>query len=201
MKRLIDTIRIENGVIHNLEWHQQRVDEAISHYFKSSNRLKLIDILDTKAILNESIVRCTISYNADSFEVKYFPYTAKIINRFKLIEVSEIDYHHKYADRTMFNSLLVDNPDYDEVIISQNGHITDTTIANIALFDGSHWITPNTYLLNGTTRRRLISLGMLNEVCVKTLDLKKFKSIKLLNAMLDFEKSAALNIDEMTITY
>ncbi len=42
----------------------------------------------------------------------------------------------------------------DEVIVEKDGYLTDTTIANIAFFDGKRWITPKIHYLEGLLERR-----------------------------------------------
>ena len=37
----------------------------------------------------------------------------------------------------------------DEILITRNGLLTDTSIANIALFNGKEWHTPKHPLLKG----------------------------------------------------
>lgn len=75
----------------------------------------------------------------------------------------------------------------DDVLIVKNGCITDTTFSNVALFDGTQWCTPDTYLLNGTCRQRLIQDGLLVEKRIGPKDLSDYKYIRPINAMLDLE--------------
>ena len=78
------------------------------------------------------------------------------------------------------NSLKVDG--FDEVVIVKNGFISDTTISNLAFFDGSEWHTPNTPLLKGTKRAELLDSGFLKEKTIKLFQLVE----KLINRMLIF---------------
>ena len=75
----------------------------------------------------------------------------------------------------------------DDILIVKNGYITDTSIANIALYDGNSWITPKVPLLKGTTRQRYLDNAKILESDIKVQDLKKFSKIALLNAMIDFD--------------
>ena len=45
----------------------------------------------------------------------------------------------------------------------KQGLLTDTSIANIALSDGTHWYTPAHPLLKGTKRAALLEEGILQE--------------------------------------
>jgi 4-amino-4-deoxychorismate lyase len=74
----------------------------------------------------------------------------------------------------------------DEIIILKNGVVTDTTIANIAIFYDGVWITSKNCLLEGTSRAKLIEK---KEIFVKDISLdmlKKASKIALMNAMIDF---------------
>ncbi|RUM56328.1 MAG: 4-amino-4-deoxychorismate lyase, partial [Nautilia sp.] len=68
----------------------------------------------------------------------------------------------------------------------KNGLITDTTISNLAFFDGNNWITPKTPLLKGTKREELIQKGFLKEKEIKIEDIKHFKKFAMMNAIIGF---------------
>jgi 4-amino-4-deoxychorismate lyase len=105
---------------------------------------------------------------------------------------SDIEYSLKYANRDALNALLESNKDVDEVIIEKNGYLTDTTISNIAFFDGKQWMTPEKPLLEGTMRAKLIDEGFLKTKQIKKEDLQNYSQVGLMNAMIGFK---ILNID------
>ncbi|MCD8539847.1 MAG: aminotransferase class IV [Leadbetterella sp.] len=78
----------------------------------------------------------------------------------------------------------------------KNGHLTDTTYCNVALFDGKEWVTPDTFLLPGTKRAALIHNGMLREIPVTVRDLPGFEALAFINAMRDFEKKYTFVADQ-----
>jgi 4-amino-4-deoxychorismate lyase len=82
----------------------------------------------------------------------------------------------------------------DEILIIKNGFVTDTSFSNIVFFDGIKWITPSTYLLNGTQRQQLLQQGAIIEEEIRPSDLKHFRFAKLINAMLDLETSPSIDI-------
>jgi len=84
--------------------------------------------------------------------------------------------------------------DCDEIIIEQNGYLTDTTIANIAFYDGERWITPAKPLLKGTMRAKLLDEGLLHEKEIKKEDLKNYSQVALINAMIGFKILNHVNI-------
>ena len=123
-----------------------------------------------------------------------FEYTVRQIRSVRIMEIGEHDYRYKYADRAWINELLRTSG-CDEIIMVRDGMVTDASIANLAFLDGRDWITPNTPLLAGTMRKKLLEQGMIREAPIKLDKLQWFDKIKLMNAMLPWEKSPELPID------
>ena len=94
------------------------------------------------------------------------------------------------------NELYEKRDDCDEVIIIKNEIVTDTTIANIAIFYENSWITSKNCLLGGTTRARLLEEKKLFEKDI-TLDmLKNASKVALMNAMIGFDEIKDFKIKE-----
>jgi 4-amino-4-deoxychorismate lyase len=73
------------------------------------------------------------------------------------------------------------------VLIIKNDFITDTSYSNIVFWNGAQWITPDTFLLAGTQRTRLLEEGIILEKKIRAQDLPKYSHARLINSMLDFE--------------
>ena len=181
---LLETIRIEGGKAYNLPYHQARFDRSRKALFGSAVPIDLQQYLDPPP--NE-LYRCRILYTESIESVEYLPYTPKTVNTLKVVTGNALDYRYKYADRTQLNVLLEAHPDADEIIIEQNGLLTDTTIANIAFFDGRKWFTPKTPLLEGTMRASLIDSGKLQRADICKSDLPNYTHVALMNAMIGFK--------------
>ena len=95
----------------------------------------------------------------------------------------DIDYHLKYSDRAIFNELLKQKGDCDEIIIVKQGKITDCTIGNLILRQGSQWFTPDSPLLIGTQRSKLLKERKIIERKILLSDLPLFEEIRLINAL------------------
>lgn len=180
---LLETIRIEEGVPCNLPYHQARFDQSRKILFQDATLINLDALINAPKI---GIYRCRILYHTQTHSIEYIPYTAKIITKLKVIP-SSLTYTHKYAARIMFNELLLAHPEVDDVIIEKDGYLSDTTIANIALYDGKVWWTPKVPLLKGTMRQKLIDEGFLHTCHIRKKDLKHYTKIALLNAMIGFK--------------
>ncbi|CAA6798870.1 MAG: Aminodeoxychorismate lyase (EC [uncultured Sulfurovum sp.] len=187
---LFETIKVEDGEVFNLEWHNKRFNKGRTELFKTSSTLDLIEYITPPQI---GLYRCKIIYNKEVQSVEYFPYEAKNLQSFKVVN-SQIDYTYKYTDRSILQELAQKN--YDEIIIEKDGFLTDTSIANIAFYDGKDWLTPTTPLLEGTTRARLIDEGFLKLSNIKKENIKNYSYFSLMNAMIGFriQKSVAIQI-------
>lgn len=180
---LLETIKIEEGKIHNLRYHQDRCDQSRQALFQSEDSLELSSIIDAPKV---GLYRCRILYGETLHSVDYFPYIPKKIQTLRIVS-SDTEYSFKYANRDTLNALLESNKDVDEVIIEKDGYLTDTTIANIAFFDGKKWLTPERPLLKGTMRAKLIDEGFLHTKEIKKEDIPHYSQVALMNAMIGFK--------------
>jgi 4-amino-4-deoxychorismate lyase len=137
---------------------------------------------------DNTLYRCRIVYDDTSLNIEYIPYKKREIKSLQAIQADGLDYALKYADRTDLDRLFAQKGDADDILIIQNGLITDTSIANIAFFDGTKWLTPKHPLLKGTTRARLLDEKKIFESDIYIDDLKKFTHFALLNAMIGFDE-------------
>lgn len=160
---LLETIKIEEGTVFNLDYHQKRCDSSRQKLYQSTDSLDLSDILIPP---QKGLYRCRVVYADKIKSIEYIPYSPKKIFRLKIVP-STITYDLKYANRDLLDKLLAQYPEVDEIMIEKNGYITDTTFTNIAFFDGTHWITPLHPLLHGTMRQKLIDEGVLHTKMIK----------------------------------
>lgn len=173
-----ETIKCDDYNIYNLAYHEKRVANTIGM------NLNLQDYIYAPS---NKLLRCKLIYDDFSIlDVQYFEYKKREIKTFKIIEDNSIDYSKKYLDRTNLDLLFEKKDSADEIIIIKNSLVTDTSIANIAIFDGTNWITPKSPLLKGTTRARLIEEGFIYEKDITIQMLKESKKLAIMNAMIDF---------------
>ena len=96
------------------------------------------------------------------------------------------DYTYKSCDRSALNALFGQRAGADDVLIVRRGLITDTSIANIALWNGSRWETPEAPLLEGTMRAYLLDEGLITPCAIRPQDLPRYTRVRLFNAMISF---------------
>jgi len=180
-KELLETIKIEDGQIMNIEWHNRRFNKSRLELFNEKKVLNLEEFIEAP---KEGLYRCRILYNKKIKSIESIPYVPKTVNSFKIVK-SNIDYSYKYSDRIELNKLLLNS--YDDIIIEKNGFLTDTTIANIAFYNGKQWITPKKPLLAGTMREKLLSKEFLIVKNIKKKDIQSYSHFALMNAMIGFQ--------------
>ena len=183
-RKLLETIRCENGQASHLIYHQQRVDTTLKQLGSTAH----YDLASFIKVPDNNLYRCRIVYDEVSIHIEYIPYQTRVIRTLQAIKADTLDYAFKYADRSEINKLFEHKDDADDILIVQNGLITDTSIANIAFFDGNRWLTPAHPLLKGTTRARLLDEKKIFESELHVDDLKKFTGFALMNAMIGFQK-------------
>ena len=168
MYQFIETIRIEKGNACNLFYHNRRLNEVRRYFRPECAPLQLEDYLHLSADMNG--VKCRVVYTEEGItEVSYSLYEMRLVRSLRMVCSDTIDYSFKSTDRRKLNSLFQIRQDKDDILIVKNGLLTDTSIANIALYDGNDWYTPLHPLLKGTKRAELLDKGVLKEKEIKNI--------------------------------
>ncbi len=183
MCRLFETIRIENGIPQHLLWHERRMDRAIQECWPGSIPVKLAGLIHVPPEYSTGTFRCNIQYGPEITDIVFKAYDKRMIRSLKLVICDTIDYHLKFKNRNLLESLLAQRGACDDILIVKNGFISDTSMSNIIFYDGLNRITPATPLLKGICRDRLMEEGWLKEADIRPVDLPMFSGCKLINAM------------------
>lgn len=182
MSPLFETICLKDGVLLHLPYHQERLNRSRMLLFVKSDFIDLEKAISVPTYCLKGIWKCRVTYAEDILKVEFIEYISKPVRCLTCVIGDAIDYTHKYVERASIYSLMA-NIYTDDILIIKNGLVTDTSMANIALYDGKKWITPAAPLLAGTTRARLLKEEKIvaDEITLK--DLPKFKKSTLFNAM------------------
>lgn len=184
MCQFVETICIENGKPRNLSYHVQRLNLTMRTFFPESKAIGEHELL-TDIPNVQGLQKARVVYDENGIaECSFAPYTIRKINSIAIVEDNDISYSWKSTDRSALMRLREKAPDYDEVIIIKNGCVTDTSYTNLCFFDGKEWLTPDTPLLRGTMRQKLLDEGIIREARILKTDLHKFQSVSLINAMM-----------------
>lgn len=185
MCRFIETICINDGVIENLSAHNERMNNTIRvHYGSSVMPVSLEDFITAEGCKGRT--RCRVEYTSAVEKVEYFPYSIREVRSLQLVNDDTAEYSFKYADRSVLDRNFALRGNADDVVIVRSGMLTDTSIANIALYKEGKWFTPKYPLLKGTRRAGLLAEGIIEEDIVMADSLHKYEKIRLFNAMISF---------------
>ena len=162
MYPFIETIRIEQGKACNLSYHNERLNNTLHHFWPDCAGIELGEYLKLTPEMNG--MKCRVIYDGGGIkEISYEAYQMRPVHSLQLVYSDDIDYTYKSTDREALNRLFACRGERDDILIVRRGLLTDTSIANIALFDGKDWFTPKLPLLRGTCRTALIDSGIIKE--------------------------------------
>ena len=181
---LVETISVVDGKALHLSYHQERLNRSQKELFSNFNPIDLNEIIAPPS--NNGQLKCRVIYADKLLDINYSTYRPKVVKNLKLIEAN-IDYSFKYSNRDEIDNIYAQRGSADDILIVKDGLITDTSIANIAFWDGYKWITPKSPLLRGTTRERLIKNGFLVQKDIYIDEIKKFELFAIMNAMIGFK--------------
>lgn len=186
-KEFVETICVEHGMAYNLMYHNERMNRTRKVFWGDSmNDLVLEDYVFPESYV--ALTRCRVVYGETVLKVEYFPYQMREVKSLRLVICDEADYPYKRTDRSLLNSLYAKRGEADDVLIVRNGLLTDTSIANLALWNGTSWYTPAYPLLKGTRRQTLLEKGLIHEKDIRAEEIHKYEKISLFNAMIPFGK-------------
>ncbi|VAY87132.1 Aminodeoxychorismate lyase [hydrothermal vent metagenome] len=173
-----ETIKCKNKKIFHIKYHQKRIMKTVGL------DISLFNYIDPPSI---ELLKCKVIYNKNGIiNIEFLPYKQKKITSFNLITNNNIIYSTKSLNRDLIDSLYRKKGIAHEIIIIKNNLITDTSIANIAIYYDNIWITPTIPLLKGTTRARFIDEKKIIQRDITPFELIKSKKIALMNSMINF---------------
>ena len=185
MCRLVETVKLKDGVFENVDLHNERLNKSRKAHFNVNEAIDLNELLNSYQYEKGGMFKTRVVYNQDIVKVEFVPYVLKQVNSLKLV-FGEIDYSYKYEDRTGINKLFELRDNCDDILVVKDGKLTDTSAANIAFFDKDRWYTPLHPLLKGCEREKLIRSKRIFEEDIKVSDLEKFDRAAVFSTMVDF---------------
>jgi len=195
---LLETIRLQNGKFAHLDRHQIRLNRSHKAVFGVD-----VEPIDLQKVLAESmskydfgsqLMKCRVVYGEKIERIEYIPYREKKISTLQCVYIVEHDEFHKWEDRHFYDVLLAQKGEADEVLIIRDGYVTDISYANIALFDGVEWWTPDFPILEGTTSLRLQEERVISGKRIDVKDLYSYQKLRIFNAMIPWENALEIDI-------
>ena len=162
MTTFSEAIRLEQGRLHNLDYHQARVDRTAGHFFGTCPSLSGLPNSIPEEV-RQGLFKCRVVYGRDIGKVEYIPYVRRRIEKVGVIRDDAIDYSYKYTDRSRLNILLRDSG-CDEIVIVRRG-------------------------LAGTKRQELLERGLIAARRIEAQELGDYLNVRFINAMTDLKEA------------
>lgn len=188
----IETVAVKDGRWQQPERHERRLNATQAVFFGLSSGFALEQIPLPPAAA-QGLFKCRIRYDGRIRRVDFEPYEPRPVRSLQALESPGLYYRYKYADRSALDALYADRGRCDDVLILQDGYVTDGRYANVAVWDGENYYTPRTCLLNGTKRQAMLAQGILKEIDLRFSDLARFRKLYFINAMLNPEDGVGVD--------
>ena len=190
----IETLRIQDGHPCHLDDHTDRMRRTAQHFGFTAPTLPHDIEARLPDDLRSGTVRCRVLYDHTLREITFTPYCKRRIERLIAVDAGAMDYAFKYADRSPLARPQIPLAETDELLFVRNGCVTDTSYTNLILRRGDALVTPDTFLLDGTCRRRLLRTGRVRTARVRLSDLPAYDGLLLVNAMMPLDEAIRLPI-------
>ncbi len=195
MSPYIETIRLQDGTLKNLAYHQVRFERTRSLQLGLNKHPDLGQIIQIPGGLDHGLYKCRVVYEKEIERYEIEPHIRQEVTSLKVVNSDSISYGFKWADRSELDILFQLRDTCDDIMIVKNGFITDSFFANIIFWNGSGWFTPDTPLLPGTMRASLLVQKLIKVASISLNDLGKYQKVRLINAMNDLFEGPEIPMD------
>jgi len=190
-----EAIKLKGGILHNLSYHQDRINHTLFDYYK-----KHLDISYLKNEIPEcaqdGFYKFRIIYSDKIESVELIPYSFRKLKKVGVVTDNSIDYSYKYADKSRLRNLL-DSSRCDDILIIKNGLVTDAYSSNLVFASSQGYFTPENCLLSGTKRNYLLDQGKIKEKAISLENIKDYDCVYFINAMVDLEDNIKFDVDSL----
>lgn len=195
MSRFLESIHVKQGVAELISYHQARYEACMHHHYPNAPKTNLKNLLK-HAPTTEQTYKLRIEYSYKIEKIEYIPYQTRQIESYKLIDAEHLKYDWKYADRSDINALHTKVAN-QEIIIVQNGLITDSSYSNIVFERKGKLFTPLKPLLHGVRREYLLKTGKIHPIDISVSEISLYESVYLINGLLALENAPKLSTKQI----
>jgi para-aminobenzoate synthetase/4-amino-4-deoxychorismate lyase len=191
--QLLETMRLEGGIIHRRERHLRRMRESATYFGFDWDEGPVVAALDAAAAEHPTgLWRCRLVVaRAGSLAVTCTPHEDEQRVWKIALAVSPIDSRdpflfNKTTRRGVFDAARASRPDVDDVLLwNERGELTESTIANLVVERDGVRLTPpvTSGLLGGILREELLEQGAIREQVLTRDDLPRATRIWLINSL------------------
>lgn len=195
MSRFLESIHVKQGVAELISYHQARYNACMQYHFPNAPKANLSELLK-HAPATEQTYKLRIEYSHKIEKIEFIPYQTRCIESLKLIEVEDLKYDWKYADRSHIDSLQTKIAN-QEIIIVQNCLVTDSSYSNLVFERKGKLYTPRKPLLYGVRREKLIQTGKIHLTDISASEISSYEFVYLINGLLSLENAPKLSTKQI----
>jgi para-aminobenzoate synthetase/4-amino-4-deoxychorismate lyase len=186
-------MRVESGgSVFLLDRHLHRLHESARCFGFQCDILELRDLIERETAVRSAPARLRLLVGPDGeHELQFGPLPRE--GSFKRVRLASTISNsadpflrHKTTKRRVYDEARRGHAEDSEVIlVNERGELTETSIANIALWRNGRWVTPNVScgLLPGTMRAELLENGDLIEGFLMVNELLDGEQIRCFNSV------------------
>ena len=141
MYPLVESLKLKDGIIQNLNYHQNRLNRSMDELFPTAGKIDLMQEISIPENCKSGIFKVRVLYGQTIDKIEIEPYIFRTIQSLKVVHHERIDYHLKYSDRQILQELFAQRGDCDDIIIVKNGLVSDSFAANLLFFDGKKYFS------------------------------------------------------------
>ena len=195
---LLETLRLQGGVFHNLGAHLSRLARAARHfgypYDEAAVRTALQALLDPNTPQDDGVawrVRLLLDAQGTAFAEKFIQNStpAQV-----MIGLAATDFEAAQSEFTRFKTTRrshyeafapTDPAIFDTLLYNERGELTECTRGNIAVLLDGQWLTPALHcgLLDGVGRAHFITQGHLKVAVIRLDDLPRAQGWAFVNSL------------------
>ena len=117
MCQYIETIRVIDGCVCNLAYHEQRMNRTRKEMLGQPEPLRIADLLKSVSLPMECSKLRFVYDKEGIHDITCTPYICKEINSLRLVYDNNISYPYKSTDRSALNELKKQQGDCDEYLL------------------------------------------------------------------------------------
>lgn len=190
---LLETLRIENGVVRHAEAHLARMAASAAHFgFSWNAALASRSLAELAAAHPNGIRRARMLLHEDGSLETEAPAMQDVMGPVRvclahapLLEAHDEFVRYKTTRRSHYDAWVPVQGFFDTLLWNEAGEVTEFTRGNVAVKLNGRWLTPplSSGLLPGVGRAMALSSGQVDEGVVRVEDLARAEGIAFINSL------------------
>ena len=97
MCQLLETIKLEDGQLFNLTYHNRRMNAARRELFGITSPIDLAEYIQIPETCIDGLYRCRIIYSKEIENIEFIPQKERSFTSLKIVSCNEIDYSYNFV--------------------------------------------------------------------------------------------------------